>query len=201
MTIKKDADKEALIDKFLAEGWKKNGFHFYKFMDREKKYLVSMTLDRKKTKTSEGAIVADFRFHNVELNEFSNFIHQYNKVEPPDIGIFQGFKIPISLQLSGWDSLPLVATKTQVILDAREQNNAASICNSTAKEIFEKYKDINFLADIYDTEEKRLMDKDCLIINLFLKRYGHVRHIFHTYFAPDGRGANFIIKYMDRYGL
>ncbi|MEF2074858.1 hypothetical protein [Consotaella aegiceratis] len=186
---------------FRKEDGKKNGYQLYKFMDNEKRYIVSATIERGRYPVPKGILNADLSFHNVELNEFANFIHQYNNVDPPDIGLFRGFKIPISSQLRGWDSLPLVATRKRIIYDNQDYEYFIELCNSESKEIYDNYKYIENLAELYASEERWMESKDCLIIYLYMGKYDRVREIFHKFFGPDGRAASYIIKYMDRYGL
>jgi hypothetical protein len=201
MTKKKDLEMEALTECFLQYGWKKNGYQIYKYMDKEKKYIVSSVLNRGGYLLPSGVLNAKLSFHHVDLNEFSNFIRQFNKIEPPDIGLFNGFKIPMSLQLRGWDSLPLSATIKTFIHDGPDDSAFVSLCDQGAEEMYDKYKNVESLADLYESEERWKDNKDILIINLYLKRYAKVRELFKNHFGPDGRAMTFVIDYMDRYGL
>lgn len=201
MTKRKDPEMDEMTDFFLQHGWKKNGYQIYKFMDENKKFLMSIIFDRGGYQMPRGILNAKMSFHNVELNEFSNFVRQYNKIEPPDIGFFSGFKIPVSLQLRGWDSLSLNATGRQIIYEGPDYDSFLRLCDKNADEIYQKYKTPEALADLYESEERWKDNKDHLIINLYLKRYAKVREIFKDHFGPDGRAMTFVINYMDRYGL
>lgn len=192
--------KCAVEDELVLRGWKKDSYLYYKYADKTENCIISIILDENVDKYSCMNITALIRLHNTKLNEFSNFIEQFNCGDPKDIGIFEGFPIPLRLHLRGFLSLNLSAIDRVLNCGASGGAQFAKRCDAEARRIYDKYKYVEDICMIYD-RGRRISSRDSIVINLFLKKYRKIRDIFEGKISHNDKIVGYIIRYMDRYDL
>lgn len=192
--------RKSVADELMSLGWRKDSYLYYRYADEERRYIVSIILDKMNIDSSISSLVAMMRFHSLCLNEFSNFIEQYNCNDPEDIGIFEGFCLPLRIHLRGRGSLSLSAIDRILICGNKNASDFAEKCDIESKLMYGKYRYVDDLCVAFDSERK-LFSRDSLMINLYLKRYSRVREIFSEKFSRNDKGMGYIIKYMDKYNL
>jgi hypothetical protein len=178
----------ALVESALLEsGWNKNSSTLYKYMDKAKKYIVSIEFRKTKSKTSVG-VIASFMLHNVDLNELSCFLWDYYKRDASDNELFAGGKLPISRHLHGVCACNLFETAQTTVLNDPSSSVVANECTSISSRIYEEYGSIDRLISSHASPNK--YNGTAMILYLFKKEYGKVLDMLKSdeTFPPTGAG-------------
>jgi hypothetical protein len=188
MTKRKDEEADALAAILENEGWKKFSYVHYRFMDDGKKYLVSVTLDRKNTVRKTKELLATLRFHSVLLNEWSAFIWPYWREENHENGLFNGHKLNATQNLIRVDNCSLFRTNKEMPVEVENMNSFARQLNKEAKRMYETYRDLDALIEAHDLPGKG--KGPAMIMYLAKGNYKRVNELLKEYgpYPPDSGG-------------
>ncbi|MEF2074899.1 hypothetical protein [Consotaella aegiceratis] len=192
---KPNTEIKAIISAFKNAGWRKSDYQLYRFMDPGRRYIISAIIDTGAFGIPKDSLGASISFHDKRLTDLAYAVKEFDQTEnSPD----SEKKLNITNYLRGFNRPPLVAVKKIEIYNGNLEENFVEICNKDAENIYEEYSDLEKVSKLYEESNVLIYDRDCLLINLFLKRYSKVRKIFKEYHEPfDGRGNWDIIRYMD----
>lgn len=188
MTKRKDEEADALAKLLESDGWKKYAYLHYRFMDTDKRFLVSITLRRKHINDKRNVLVAALELHSVLLNEWCSYVYSYADKGNMDKGLFKGRKLKPTENLMRVNNCMLFRTHKVIPVDLENMASFVSQLDGEAQLMYEKYSDLDALIEAHDQPNKG--KEAAMIMYLTKGNYQRVRELLQEYdpYPPVGGG-------------